>query len=78
MTLFSFDHTSIFNPLARYPEGLQWVVRVTPLYQGVDLARDLTLGTVGWTSLLSVAYLVVMGRLGLWLALSRVERRLQP
>ncbi|MEM9133957.1 MAG: ABC transporter permease [Actinomycetota bacterium] len=73
-----FLFSASFFPLSRYPDVLQWVVRATPLYQGVDLARDLALGTVGWTSLLSVAYLLLMGRLGLRLALSRVERRLQP
>ncbi len=73
-----FLFSASFFPLARYPEWLQWVVRVTPLYQGVHLARDLALGAVGWTSLVSVLYLLVMGRLGLWLALGRVEKRLQP
>ena len=35
LPLFLFSAT--FYPLESYPEALQWVVRLTPLYQGVDL-----------------------------------------
>ena len=37
--LFLFSAT--FFPLSRYPAGLQAVVRLTPLYQGVVLERSL-------------------------------------
>lgn len=67
-----------FFPLSRYPGPLAWVVRVTPLYQGVDLCRDLALGTVGASSLLSVAYLAVMGRTALFIADRRLRDRMRP
>ncbi|MGF1598122.1 MAG: ABC transporter permease [Acidimicrobiales bacterium] len=67
-----------FFPLDRYPGPVALVVQVTPLYHGVDLARDLTLGTVGWTSLGSVAYLVAVGVVGLAVARPLITRRLQP
>ena len=35
--LFLFSAT--FFPLSQYPTGLQWIVRCTPLYQGVVLER---------------------------------------
>ncbi len=73
-----FLFSASFFPLSRYPEALQWVVRAIPLYHGVDLARDLTFGTVDRWSLLSVVYLVVMGRVGLWVAARRLRPRLQP
>lgn len=69
-----FLFSASFFPLERYPEPLRLVVQAVPLYHGVDLARDLTFGTVGPQSLVSVLYLFALGRIGLWVA----ERRLRP
>ncbi|MEM7341912.1 MAG: ABC transporter permease [Actinomycetota bacterium] len=73
-----FLFSASFFPLSRYPDALAVVVQLTPLYHGVDLARDLTFGTVDWSSLVSVAYLVVMGTIGMRLAEPRLARKLQP
>lgn len=81
MALISFPmflFSASFFPLSRYPGLLATVVQLTPLYQGVDLARDLTFGTVGWSSLLQVGYLFVMGTGGVILAVRRISGRLQP
>jgi len=61
-----------FFPLSVYPEAIRWVVRVTPMYQGVALVRQLTLGTVGWSAPLHAAYLVAMG----WWGLRHAGRRM--
>ena len=53
-------------------------MQVTPLYQGVALERALVLGDIEWTLLLNVAYLVVMGWLGLRIATRRLQTLLQP
>lgn len=74
--LFLFSAT--FFPLERYPEALQWVVRLTPLYQGVHLLRSLSLGIVGPGLLVHVAYLLAMGIGGIWVASHRMGRLLQP
>ncbi|HUI49239.1 MAG TPA: ABC transporter permease [Acidimicrobiia bacterium] len=74
--LFLFSAT--FFPLSRYPAGLQAVIRLTPLYQGVVLERSLTLGDVHWTLLVNIAYLVAMGLIGLRVASRRIEQLLQP
>lgn len=74
--LFLFSGT--FFPLERYPDVLQWVVRLTPLYQGVALLRAATLGELRWSLLVHVAYLVVMGGVGLAVAGRRLRRLLQP
>lgn len=74
LPLFLFSAT--FYPLSTYPDGLQWVVRLTPLYQGVDLLRSLSLGTVGWDSLGHAAYLLTMGLAGATVASRRLERLL--
>lgn len=74
MPMFLFSAT--FFPLSTYPGALQWVVQATPLYHGVALIRDLMLGTVDVGILGHVAYLVVMGVLGVMFAARRIERLL--
>ena len=74
--LFLFSAT--FFPISQYPAGLQAVIRVTPLYQGVVLVRGLVLGQVEWTLLVHVAYLVIAGAIGLRIAARRIVRLLQP
>ena len=72
--MFLFSAT--FFPLSTYPEALQWLVRLTPLYHGVALERDLMLGSVGWGVLAHVGYLLVLGLLGVVGASRRLERLL--
>jgi lipooligosaccharide transport system permease protein len=70
LPLFLFSGT--FYPIDAYPEGLRILVQLTPLYQGVDLIRSLVVGHLEWSLLFHVAYLGVMGIVGLVI----VERRL--
>ena len=72
--MFLFSAT--FFPLSTYPDALQWVVRLTPLYNGVALERALMLGEVGWSLLANVAYLAAMGVIGILGASRRIERLL--
>ena len=72
--MFLFSAT--FFPLSTYPESLQWVVWATPLYHGVALERGLMLGEVGWGLLVNVAYLLVLGVVGILGASRRIERLL--
>ena len=74
--LFLFSAT--FYPLSFYPEPLQAVVAWTPLYQGVVLMRALFLGELAPGLLVPVAYLAVMGVVGVLVAGRRLERRLLP
>ena len=74
--MFLFSAT--FFPLSQYPIGLQWVIRFTPLYQGVVLERALVFGDLSWWLLLSVAYLLAMGAFGLWIASRRLAALLLP
>ena len=74
--LFLFSAT--FFPITEYAAGLQAVIRVTPLYQGVALVRGLVLGQVEWFMLVHVVYLVVVGLVGLRVASRRIVRLLQP
>jgi lipooligosaccharide transport system permease protein len=61
--LFLFSAT--FFPLSTYPPALQTLIQLTPLYHGIALIRELTLGSAGPGSLVHVAYLLVMGAIGL-------------
>jgi lipooligosaccharide transport system permease protein len=74
--LFLFSAT--FFPLTRYPAGLQAVIRLTPLYQGVVLERSFVLGELHWTLLVNAAYLALMGAIGLRVAARRIVGLLQP
>jgi lipooligosaccharide transport system permease protein len=74
MPLFLFSAT--FFPITAYDGWLRWVVEATPLYRGVVLCRELTLGQVGWESLVSVVYLVVMGLIGLFVVRRRLDKLL--
>jgi lipooligosaccharide transport system permease protein len=72
--MFLFSAT--FFPLSLYPEPLQWLVRLMPLYHGVAIERALLLGDVYWGLLGSVAFLVALTALGLWGASRRISRLL--
>jgi lipooligosaccharide transport system permease protein len=74
LPMFLFSAT--FYPLSTYPASLQGVVQLTPLYHGVALTRELALGTVAWTTLGHIAYLVVLGLAGVVVAARRLERTL--
>ncbi|HMK62723.1 MAG TPA: ABC transporter permease [Acidimicrobiales bacterium] len=74
--LFLFSAT--FYPLSVYPEWLQWVVRCTPLYQGVALLRGLDAGGFTWSLLVHAVYLAAMGTLGLSVTARRFAQLLLP
>lgn len=57
--LFLFSGT--FFPLSRYPDWFAWIVRATPLYQGVALIRALSFGAIDWSTPLHALYLAALG-----------------
>jgi lipooligosaccharide transport system permease protein len=69
--MFLFSAT--FFPVTAFHGALRWVVEGTPLYRGVALVRELTTGAVSPDSLWSVAYLLVMGSVGLVVASRRFD-----
>jgi lipooligosaccharide transport system permease protein len=64
-TMPMFLLSATFYPLSTYPPGLRGIVRLTPLYQAVDLVRSLTTGAVHPGLLVNVVYLVALGLAGL-------------
>jgi lipooligosaccharide transport system permease protein len=74
----SFLFSATFFPLDQYPGWVAAIVQLTPLYQGVALARGAVLGDMSWTMILHVAYLAAMGLAGCRVAAHRLGTLLQP
>jgi lipooligosaccharide transport system permease protein len=73
--MFLFSGT--FFPVTQLPEVLQWVAYATPLWHGVVLCRDLTLGTThALADLGHAAYLLLWTLVGLRLAFLAYKGRL--
>jgi lipooligosaccharide transport system permease protein len=72
-----FLFSGAFFPIGNLSPALEAVARVTPLYQGVDLARMLTLGTLeAGPALVHLTYLLGMVWIGHVLAVRRLTGRL--
>jgi lipooligosaccharide transport system permease protein len=76
LPMFLFSAT--FFPIDQYPGWLQLVVRATPLYQGVALARGCNLGVFNWAMTGHVGYLVVMSFAGIVMTSRRFRKLLTP
>jgi len=74
LPLFLFSAT--FYPLSIYPRPAQVIIACTPLYQGVVMLRDLTVGVVGPDLLWRAAYLAALGLVGLYASGRRVGKLL--
>jgi lipooligosaccharide transport system permease protein len=71
MPLFLFSGT--FFPISVYPEWLRIVVEVTPLYRGVHMLRSFSTGEVGPMVLVDVAYLGLVGLIGVAITSRRLR-----
>jgi lipooligosaccharide transport system permease protein len=56
--LFLFSGT--FFPIESLPEQVRWIAWLLPLWHGVDLARALSLGTVGDAPLVQIAHVLIL------------------
>jgi len=74
LPMFLFSGT--FYPLDAYPDAIRVIVQLTPLYQGVDLIRSLTVGAISPVLLFHVAYLALMGIAGLLVTSRRLDKLL--
>jgi lipooligosaccharide transport system permease protein len=75
LPLFLFSGT--FFPVTTFHGALRWIVEATPLYRGVVLCRELTTGVLSWQSGVSVAYLLVMGAIGMVVVRRRLDSLLR-
>jgi lipooligosaccharide transport system permease protein len=75
LPMFLFSGT--FFPISTLPRALELIAYVTPLWHGVNLCRQLTLGDLDpWLALLNVAYLILVVTVGLALARYTYRKRL--
>ena len=74
--LFLFSAT--FYPLSTLPHWLGYVVRALPLYPGVELCRELTLGQLSPSAAGDVAYLAALTLVAGLIGRRRVTRLLAP
>ncbi|HET6628006.1 MAG TPA: ABC transporter permease [Nocardioidaceae bacterium] len=76
MPLFLFS--GAFFPIANLSAPLELLAKLTPLWHGVDLTRMLVLDRVdGSLALVHLAYLLVLSVVGWWLAVWRLDKRLE-
>ena len=73
-----FLFSAVFYPLSVYPGWLRIVVSCTPLYQGVDMLRELDAGLYTPALIGHAAYLVGLGLLGMLVASRRLSLLLRP
>jgi lipooligosaccharide transport system permease protein len=72
--MFLFSGT--FFPISSLPAPLEVIAWLTPLWHGVTLCRDLTLGTVSWGDVGHLAYLLAFVTVGFLAARWTYQRRL--
>jgi lipooligosaccharide transport system permease protein len=71
MPMFLFSGT--FFPISVYPDWLETIVELTPLYRGVHMLRSFSTGEVGPMVLLDIAYLGIMGLIGVAITARRLR-----
>jgi lipooligosaccharide transport system permease protein len=77
MPMFLFSGT--FFPVSRLPLPLEWLAYATPLWHGVELCRDFTLGSFEWLPVLGhTTYLLLFVVAGLiWAERTYTQRLLK-
>jgi lipooligosaccharide transport system permease protein len=68
-----------FYPLSQLPAAVQWIARVFPLWHGVVVARDFSVGDVDWSGVAGhLGYISLWIVAGVWIAIIRLRKRLYP
>jgi lipooligosaccharide transport system permease protein len=74
MPMFLFSGT--FFPIDIYPEPIQWLMQINPLYHSISLMRGLSTGIVGWQQVWDFAFLAALFALCMLIAMRQMERKL--
>jgi lipooligosaccharide transport system permease protein len=70
LPMFLFSGT--FFPLDIYPDAIQFVVKLLPLWHAVELMRDVMLGALHAGDLIHVGYFLTMIAVGLTFTTKRL------
>ncbi len=71
LPMFLFSATLF--PISVYPAPIQWFVMAMPLWHGVEVMRQLSVGALSWATLGHVSYFLVMTAIGLWVTTVRLR-----
>lgn len=69
-----FLFSSTLFPIGVYPEVIQWVIKALPLWHGVELMRQLSVGHLTAATGVHVGYFVVMSVAGIALVTVRLRQ----
>ncbi|MCF3139186.1 MULTISPECIES: ABC transporter permease [unclassified Paenarthrobacter] len=72
LPMFLFSAT--FYPLSVYPQVIQWFIQAMPLWHGVELLRQISVGSFSPATAIHVGYYVVMIGLGIMLTTGRLRQ----
>jgi len=72
LPMFLFSAT--FYPLSVYPQVIQWFIQAMPLWHGVELLRQISVGSFSPATAIHVGYYLVMIALGIMLTTGRLRQ----
>ena len=72
LPMFLFSAT--FYPLSVYPESIQWFIQAMPLWHGVELLRQISVGAFSPATAVHIGYYLVMIVLGVALTTGRLRK----
>ncbi|MFJ4208602.1 ABC transporter permease [Paenarthrobacter sp. NPDC089675] len=72
LPMFLFSAT--FYPLSVYPQPIQWFIQAMPLWHGVELLRQISVGVFTPATAIHVGYYLVMIVLGIMLTTGRLRQ----
>lgn len=71
LPMFLFSAT--FYPLSVYPEPIQWFIQAMPLWHGVELLRQISVGTFTAATPVHIGYYLAMTAVGMLLTTLRLR-----
>ena len=72
LPMFLFSAT--LYPITVYPQAIQWFIKAMPLWHGVELMRQLSVGYFNSLTLVHFGYFVVMSIVGIGVVTFRLRR----
>ncbi|MGX1161926.1 lipooligosaccharide transport system permease protein [Arthrobacter sp. SLBN-100] len=72
LPMFLFSAT--FYPLSVYPQAIQWLIQAMPLWHGVELLRQISVGTFTAATSIHIGYYLLMTAAGMLLTTMRLRR----
>lgn len=72
LPMFLFSAT--FYPLSVYPQAIQWLIQAMPLWHGVELLRQISVGTFTAATPVHIGYYLMMTAVGMLLTTVRLRQ----